>query len=69
MAEPGLKLSNGATVIARNGNVVLAHWNKGGRIEFVSWCVGDDGSCFWGYYSRDLREALDHFEERSGYAS
>ena len=62
--EPGQELANGATVIAKRDDNILAHWNKGGRIEFVNWKIYLDGPCFWGIYSRDLHTALETFEGR-----
>ena len=62
------KLKNGADVLAsrktRDGWVVLAKRAVG---EFVTWCVDNNGSAFWGhYFGLDYDKACNDFASRAG---
>ena len=41
-------LSNGASILRRQSNIVLAQWDKGSHREYVTWMVGNDGGACWG---------------------
>ncbi len=57
-------LKNGALVIAMAPNTVLARWGRGGRLEFVTWYVDEDGNTYSGHYFTDIKEAAIDYEER-----
>ena len=60
------KLPEGAEILKQEGDVILAKWNKGGGIEFVTWLVTapDIDSVVQGHYTNDLEEAIKDFRER-----
>ena len=48
-------LPNGAQILARHHTgsrwIVLAVWKLDTTArEYVTWCVDDDGACYWGHY-------------------
>lgn len=56
------KLANGARVLERRGDTVLAQW----RNEYVTWRTDDAGNAHWGHYhGRALQDALNDFNERT----
>lgn len=55
-------LKNGATVIERRGDVVLAKF----RDEYVTWKTDDAGNAYWGHYHQDdLESAVAEFTKRA----
>ncbi len=58
----------GAVIIkSKRGNdrwIVLCRWD-GHSAPFVTWAMGNEGSCFWGHYFKTLAEADKDYEERS----
>ena len=57
-----MKLNNGATVLKKVDEKVLALWSG----EFVIWSVGPDGDAYWGsYFKDDLDTALKVFNEKT----
>ena len=64
--KPMGELKNGATLLQREGNVVLARTHR----DYVTWEITDEGDCYWGhYFMDDLSEAMDDFRERVAKAS
>lgn len=59
--KKGTVLPNGATVIQKKGDIVLARF-KG---EFVTWAVDNYGNCSSGRYYLKESEAKKSFERRS----
>ena len=59
-------LKNGATVLEldNTSGVVLAHWPRNGRTEYVTWAVDNEGNCYWGHYFHTEAEARDDYLER-----
>jgi hypothetical protein len=54
-------LKNGATVLWKVKDVVLAQWGN----EFVVWRVDPEGNAFWGTYCNGNRELAERrFKER-----
>ena len=59
-------LSNGAQVIAREGSCVLAMWDHGtSGVEYVTWRIAADGSCYWGHYFDNIAAAAADFNDRA----
>lgn len=56
------KLKNGASVIDRDGSVVLAKTT--GHLPYVTWRINEDGDCFWGNYFASLSAADADFRDR-----
>lgn len=65
MLELGDKLPNGATFIARRGNVVLAQWDKHRGVEYITWRVYGDYDTQNGNYFLDLQDAVTSLYDRS----
>jgi hypothetical protein len=53
-------LKNGATVLWKVKDIVLAQWGN----EFVVWRVDHEGNAFWGAYSGNRELAERRFKER-----
>ena len=62
----GQVLNNGAIVLCQKRDIVLAHWKKGDNLEFVTWCVDNNGNAFWGCYFDELHKAILAFKKRTG---
>lgn len=66
----GAVLPNSATVVEHsarsNGDtVVLARWERGGRIEYVTWRCDENGNAYWGhYFSSSITAAAADFDAR-----
>jgi hypothetical protein len=59
-------LPNGATLLAEDGDVVLAKWERGeGRIEFITWIVDKDMNCYHGNYFTNIGSATNDFLARA----
>lgn len=56
------QLKNGAALIERRGDVVLAKTTGG---SYVTWVIDESGNTFWGHYNRNLEEAVTEFAERA----
>jgi hypothetical protein len=73
--RPGVKLPNGATIIAfhREGGdppyyIVLAMWihsNDYNDYEYITWAADLKGDCFWGHYHENIGTAVADYLERS----
>ena len=68
-AMPGtVILQNGATVVdsKRKDNywIVLARWERGSRVEFVTWAADADGNCYWGHYHDSIEKAAQDYASR-----
>jgi hypothetical protein len=59
-------LKNGAEVLKRRGDFVLARWDKGSRVELVTWGVDAEGNAYWGHYFDDLDAAFHDLNKRAG---
>lgn len=56
-------LKNGATVIERQNDIVLAKWYG----EYVTWAIDPSGDTYWGHYhNTDLEAAVQDFNQRCG---
>jgi hypothetical protein len=58
------ELKNGARVIHQMNDVVLAEWDKGTRVEYVTWRIDNSGNAYCGHYKQTLAEALADFRKR-----
>ena len=59
-----MKLNNGAEVLKKVGDKVLALFYG----EYVVWTVSDSGEAFWGHYFKDdLEAAAKYFESVAKY--
>lgn len=61
MATTCEELKNGAKVLERKGDVVLASWGK----EYVTWRVDAELNAYWGHYFREYKDALADFRKRT----
>jgi len=59
------KLKNGATVLERSGDVVLAKQRLPDPAPYVMWRVDGDDNAYWGHYFLTLVEAAQDFAERT----
>lgn len=64
--KAGTVLDNKAIVLASAPTLILAMWDRGGDVEFVTWRHNEDGALYLGQYFASLRDALDNFESRGG---
>ncbi len=64
MYNPGDRLRNGATLIAKDGDQVLCIWQGS---EYAIWTIDDDGVTFWGRYfpKMEWKEAFQEFIRRT----
>lgn len=60
---PGSKLKNGATLLERRGDCVLAMYT-GHHHPFVTWRIDQDGNTFLGHYFQSLEQAAANFAVR-----
>ena len=64
--EFGARLANGATVIATDGNFVLAHTRHGAVHPFVTWWMAPwDGATFHGNYHENIVTAAADLRVRA----
>lgn len=63
---PAKILPNGARVIERRGDYVLAHFEDNSYTPYVTWAINDRDETFWGHYHKTITEAAKEFEERAG---
>ena len=61
---PEFKLKNGADLIAKYGDIVLASWD-GHTFPYVTWKVDSEGNAYWGRYFADYNAALMDFVNRA----
>lgn len=59
-------LVNGATIVARRNDIVLAVWPRGDSFEYITWAIDSDGATRWGHYFDDVADAALDFNERAG---
>ena len=57
-------LKNGAEVIARDGNIVLARWDAVAH-PWVTWHVDAEDNAYWGRYFDNPGSAIKNFAERT----
>jgi hypothetical protein len=64
--RPGDKLKNGAILIARENDIVLAMWNRYSvHMEYITWYIDEDGDTSGGQYFIDFKQAVNDFYKRS----
>jgi len=58
-------LKNGAEVLSRHLDLVLATWTKGSRgQEWITWCVDEEDNAYWGHYFDSFEKAEADFVAR-----
>lgn len=58
------QLNNGAEVVASCKDLVLAKWDRGNRMEYVTWIVDKKGNAYLGHYFCNVQDAVKDFIAR-----
>ena len=59
------ELINGAHVIEKTGDIVIAIWERPPKVEYVTWAVDALGNTFSGHYFTNLIDACEDYIKRA----